>query len=378
MQSDGCGSVHQDVPTGLWVRGFRRGSYEAVIWSGTGPTRKREQRCSLGTSSEQEADDLIKRMNDDRVAGGPVTVASCFALYKFHKEQKGKWTQSMERARRIIVEQIGHMRPDDLSKRFCESMVEKRLTAAFAPDTVRIEMAYLRAAVKHAEREKKLVKAPFIYVPPGGAPRERWLTEDEVDRLLDGAIEPHVRLFIILAVTTAARPSHILGLKWTAIDFENLVVDFRHEVVVNGKKHRPRVRINDTCLHHLQEAWEMHQTEFVIEFRGKGGFKKIYKGVTEAARRAGVEGMSPYVLRHTAGVWMARAGVPMQEIAAFMGHKNLKTTMDHYAHFHPEFMQRSAAALELKGRNGPRKAMVHDGPGARTLVEHMVQSDGPA
>ena len=65
---------------------------------------------------------------------------------------------------------------------------------------------------------------------------------------------------------------------------------------------------------------------------------------------AGVEGVSVYVLRHTAGVWMAKAGVPLEEIAAFMGHSNIEITRKHYARFHPSFMSKSAAALEFRNR----------------------------
>lgn len=304
-------------------------------------------------------------MNNELIAGGPVTVASCFELYKFHKQQKKKWTESMERARKRIVDVFKETHPGAITQTMCEDYIEKRLDMGLAQDTVRIEMAYLRAALRYAAREKMILAAPFIKVPAGGDARERWLTEQEIDRLIDGAVELHVKLFIILSVTTAARPSHILQLLWSQVDLDNRIINYRHVGVMQSNKQRPRVPINETGMTHLRVAFELRRTDHVIERNGKAGFKRIYKGITEAARRAGLEGVSPYVLRHTAGVWMAKAGRPMEEIAALMGHKDLKTTMKHYAHYHPSFLRGAASALEIgshRTTDGPELSMVHDGP----------------
>lgn len=368
MSSNGCGSVHNGVPGGLWALGQRRGVYEAFRYLDA--ERKHRKRRSLSTSSEQEARTLLDELNDALVAGEQATVASCFNLYKAHKEKRGKWTESMERARKVICLQIGDLLPSQITDETCEDMIKNRRTVGFAPDTIRIEMAYLRAALNHAVAKKKLPAAPKIIVPSKGPARERWLTEDEVERLIDGAVELHVKLFIILSVTTAARPSHVLGLQWDRVDMDTRIINFRHLDHVECNKKRPRVPINDCCLEHLQIALALRRTEYVIEFRGEGGFKRIYKSIKEAARRADIKGMSPYVLRHTAGVWMAKARIPMQEIAAFMGHKNLRTTMDHYAHYHPDFLREAASALEIKRKNGPEKPLVQTGPAARTPVEH--------
>lgn len=57
--------------------------------------------------------------------------------------------------------------------------------------------------------------------------------------------------------------------------------------------------------------------------------------------------LSPYVLRHSAGVWMAQAGVDLAEIAEYMGHESLETTRKHYARFHPDHLRAAGKALEI-------------------------------
>lgn len=44
---------------------------------------------------------------------------------------------------------------------------------------------------------------------------------------------------------------------------------------------------------------------------------------------------------------MAEAGVPMEEIASFLGHSDMKITRDVYARFSPNALRDAAAALEL-------------------------------
>lgn len=45
-----------------------------------------------------------------------------------------------------------------------------------------------------------------------------------------------------------------------------------------------------------------------------------------AAIEAGIACCTPHVLRHTAAVWMAEAGVPMPEIARHLGHTDRRAT----------------------------------------------------
>ena len=71
------------------------------------------------------------------------------------------------------------------------------------------------------------------------------------------------------------------------------------------------------------------------------------KGIASAAERAGLEGVTPHVLRHTAAVWMAEAKTPMTEIAQYLGHSDSRITERVYARFSPDYLAGAAAALEL-------------------------------
>jgi integrase len=53
-------------------------------------------------------------------------------------------------------------------------------------------------------------------------------------------------------------------------------------------------------------------------------------------------------LRHTAGTWLAQAGVDLHQIAGWLGHSNERTT-ELYAHHHPDYFSDAKRAME-RGR----------------------------
>ena len=162
--------------------------------------------------------------------------------------------------------------------------------------------------------------------------------------MLEHVQTPHVRLFIILALTTGARMSAILELTWSQIDMKRRVIDFNVPSQEQTNKRRAQVPINDRARAALEEAVRGALTDHVIEWNGQG-LSNIKKAIRMAAKRSGVP-CSPHVFRHTAGVWMAEADVPLQKIARFLGHTSTRVTEKTYARYSPSFMRDAAAALD--------------------------------
>ncbi len=88
------------------------------------------------------------------------------------------------------------------------------------------------------------------------------------------------------------------------------------------------MRINATLLSALQQARTLAVEEaaaekrappiHVVEWHGKR-LLSVKRGFAAACARAGIEGCSPHVLRHTAATHMVMARVPLAEIARLLG-----------------------------------------------------------
>ena len=183
-----------------------------------------------------------------------------------------------------------------------------------------------------------------MWIPPASPPRDRHLTKEELEKLLESIDTPHVKLFVIPAVATGARMTAILQAKWSAVDWNTNTIKYDPPGRVQTNKRRPTVPLNRQAREALKKAQMMAQTEYIIEFNEEP-IKNIRKGIEAAARRAGVP-CSPHVFRHTAGVWMAEADLPISMISQYLGHTTTKVTEATYARYSPSFIEGAADALD--------------------------------
>jgi integrase len=125
----------------------------------------------------------------------------------------------------------------------------------------------LKAAIHYAEGNRWIAKQPQFTMPVRQPPpRDLWLTREQVCLLIEKAKSPHIKLFIMIAVSTAARSGAILDLRWEQIDFEQRMINFGRGY---GNKRRAIVPMNDDVYAALCTARELALTDHVIEFKGK-------------------------------------------------------------------------------------------------------------
>ena len=73
------------------------------------------------------------------------------------------------------------------------------------------------------------------------------------------------------------------------------------------------------------------------------------KGFAAACKRAGLDGVTPHTLRHTAATWIMQRGVPAWQAAAFLSMSEATLTRV-YGHHHPDYMREAAEAIGNRRR----------------------------
>lgn len=241
---------------------------------------------------------------------------------------------------RALEPSFGHALAKAITREDCREHTRKRKRAGRSNSTIRKELEMLRAAL----RFQFGAEAPAIWMPPPAKPRDHHLTREQVAKLLDNIETPHVRLFVVLAVTTGARMSALLDLTWDRVDLARGVIDLNPAGRHQTNKRRAVVPIAVKAEAELRTALEGAMSEYVIEYAG-GPVKSVKKALQAASKRSGIK-CSAHVFRHTAGVWMAEADVPMQKIAQYLGHTSTRVTETTYARYSPSFMRDASAALD--------------------------------
>lgn len=305
-------------------------------------------RLRKGISLEDAQRELSKFVKNREIlfARELKAVAEIVDLYIKDRKKNGKPTDKQEFSWKALKPFFGHLCPDDIDKDLCDAYRDHRLALGRKEGTIWTELSVLRAALNWGVKAKKLKQAPFIWLNEQPPPKERHLTREEADKFNLELKMPHLKLFVQLALGTAARAGALFELRWDKIDWNRRQIDLRAAGAETNKR-RAIVPINDTLLAALQEAQKAALTGYVVEWAGdrvrtvKGAFKR-------AAERAGLEDVTPHTLRHTAAVWMAEAGIAMSVISQYLGHSSTKVTERVYARYSPTFLREAAAALELQ------------------------------
>ena len=221
----------------------------------------------------------------------------------------------------------------------------------------------LRAAIRHHHREGLCSVETKIVLPEGYGRRERWLTRTEAARLLRacwrGHRRRHVARFVLVALYTGSRAGAVCGaaVKPTEghgfIDYERGVFYRRGEGERETKKRRPPVRLPERLLAHMRRWRRLKLSRrFVIEYDGKP-VGDIWATFHRAAIEAGLSGVSPHTLRHTAATWLMQNGADKYEAAGFLG-MTMATLEARYAHHHPDHLRGAAEAITRRGPARPK------------------------
>jgi integrase len=251
----------------------------------------------------------------------------------------------------VIWRKIGPFfasRPADaISEELCLAYIEQRRASGVIDGTIRLELSKLRASLRWAENKALIAKAPFVWMPPASSPRDVRLTREQAARFLAACTARHIRLFVLLALTTGARREALLDLTWDRVDFAARRINLKDPARPRTAKGRAVVWMNETALRALYDARQKAETPYVIE-RSGGRVRDVKTGLIRAGQRCGIEWVTAHVFRHSAATWMAEGGVPMAEIAQFLGHKDSRVTERVYARFSPTYLRGAASMLELE------------------------------
>lgn len=315
-----------------------------VSWWRDGRRTRYRLKAAGRADAEREAIDVIRAAAVATAKREPLTVAELWEAYR--KEKDGRCVaETMRFEWKSVGPHFGHLRADQIDVKTCRAYIAKRRAAKRHDGTIWTELGHLRTVLRWAHAERMIDHVPTIERPAKPAPKDRYLTRTEIDALLAAPMAHHIRLAILLMLSTAARVGAILELRWDRVDFERGQIDFRASDI-GPRKGRAIVPINESLRAALQTAKGAALSDYVVEWSG-GPVKSIKTGFNAAVRDSGLKGVSPHVLRHTAAVHLAAAGVPMSKISQYLGHTSTGVTERVYARFAPDHLREAADVLNF-------------------------------
>jgi len=320
--------------------GKLKGECVLVYRDSTGKRR----RYRLGTADASEARRLAPAIYAERTRPEGTKIKDLWEAYTLDKAGRPV-VGTMVHTWKALRARFGEMEGEAITVADCRAHMAERRAAGITDGTLLTELGHLRMVLRWSEKHRLIDRAPYIERPSKPKPKEHHLTKTEARALIDAASMPHIRLYIILALGTGARNAALLDLTWDRCNFERGLLDLRNPEIKISQKGRAIVPMTRTVKAALLTAKPGALSKYVIEWAGEK-VASVKRGLRFAAKRAGVDQVSPHMLRHSAAVHMAEEGVPMSEISQYLGHSDTRITEQIYARFSPDYLRRAAAALE--------------------------------
>jgi integrase len=288
------------LPSGLWQaqvlrRGVRRSASfasksQAIAWAG-------QLEAEILAGSRGEVPNL--------------TVSAILTRYaeEVSRHKKGAKWESV-RLKALGRDRIARVRLRALDAPHVADWQKRRLEAVSGA-SVRRERNLLNSAFEIARKEWKwLQKNPFEGVrrPRDGKPRDRLATEEEIEKV-KGKCSPAMQRVVVLAVETGMRAGEISSLREPVSGSVAVLADSK-----NGTSRR--VPLSQSAREALAQGVSL----------SAGSISTLW---AQAARLAGIRGVTFHDLRHYAITRLAKKLTPL-ELAKMVGHRDLRMLQRYY------------------------------------------------
>ena len=347
-----------------------------------------------------------KRRYHNRIVRGPVRHAQIYLNKVLREHDLGRQVESaeitlneyldrwLETAAKPRLREKSYRSYESLLRRYVRPLLGPRNLAAICPldvqavyqqlverglsaRTIRYTHSVLRSSMRQAIRWRLLAEDPTngAQLPRQRRRELRVLTTEQSRLFLEAALRTHYGPVFAVALTTAARPSEYLALKWQDINWEQGTVSIARTLErVSGawrfaetKRARSRrmIKLQEWVLELLKPLSTKTNPESAcgrshgvadLIFTTPSGQSipsdKLATTFKSILRMAGVPKMRLYDLRHTGATLALAAGVPPKVVSEQLGHASAAFTLDIYLHVLPHMQEQAAMKVEelLLGR----------------------------
>ena len=242
----------------------------------------------------------------------------------------------------------------------------------------------MNQTLRKAVKEKLIPLNPYAVLDKDVKPSHtRFVPETydvaDLERLFTAMQGDPLALFILMDVTYGLRRSELLGLKWSAIDFDNknIHIGFKvTEAVVNGKtqcvmnsvmknkssnRTLPLVPIIEKELLQRREeqmqnqklyrkSYDTNYLDFIFVNDVGTLFKPDYitRHFRELLQKNNLKVIRVHDLRHTCATMLCRQKISLRDIQLWLGHSTYQTTADIYTHLdYRDKMNTANAAADM-------------------------------
>lgn len=266
--------------------------------------------------------DLIPQ--DDRNERLLKRYSACLMVDGKSKKTIYQYMWTLKRLSEVIQKPFAEMGAYDI--RFYFAIEKER---GISNRTLENHRSYISAFFQWMTNEEIIVKNPITKVKRIKCPVEikKPFSEVEIDAIRGACANLRERALIEVLLSTGVRVAELTEMEIKDINQSTLAVH-----VIHGKGAKERITyITAVALKHLLAYINARPGDcqalfcnYKAEPIGVTGIQYI---LAEIGKRAGVENVHPHRFRRTLATFLAKRGMPIQEIQKLLGHSDISTTM---------------------------------------------------
>ena len=251
-----------------------------------------------------------------------------------------------------LREAFGPKSLEEISPKWIVAYKSQRRQEGAASRTINLELSLMRHAFNKALKEYEWVdKNPVAQVSHERVTltMERWLREDEEERLL--ACSPSwLRDVIVFAINTGLRQGEILNLQWPRVDM------FRKAITIVEQKNQAidTLPLNRKALEVIIRRTKLRPNASAYVFSTSTGTKhnarNLLRRFYQACQEADVQSCRFHDLRHTFATRLIQRGVDLYTVEKLGRWKSL-SMVQRYAHHNPESLRPGVNQLDSNFTN---------------------------
>ena len=212
----------------------------------------------------------------------------------------------------------------------------------------RICYTALRAMLSEAQRAGRIHvhRLSGVRLDAAEPPEFTFPTHPQLTALATGMPE-ELRPAVWIMRGTGVRPGEVLAVR--AEGFENGRLRITEQQLTDGSRGPLKARKPGE----FRDIPVPFYVRNVVDGLGSGYLfstdtRSFNRAFQEAAKSAGLPGFRPHDLRHTFASVALSAGVPITDVARWLGHRNIQVTFRTYSHFIPSAWDSARAALDAE------------------------------
>lgn len=322
---------------------------------------RRKKWIKIGRVDKRQAKKALKQLELEHLKGKlDIRESKEILLFEFleqylsySKTNKAPNTYRIEQGISSLLKiHFGNVILNSVDNKTLEEYKAIRVSKGLLPSSINRELACIKFMLKKASEWGYIDKIPGISLLKLPKSPVKFLSKDEMERLLECS-NGWLRPILIVLRNTGMRIGEVLQLKFTEIDLENSMILVRSQKTSNYRI----VPINCELSEMLEwlSKYYVHpksmqvsirhadQKNYLICHPDGSRIKSIKNSFIKACARADIKA-TPHTIRHTFASHLVMNQVDLVSIKELLGHSSISTTMI-YSHVSKDYKEKTVARL---------------------------------